>query len=146
MFQSMKPPRKLKLGWLQTASSLCNALPDLKERVERRRVSFSVSFQNGHYWNSVHFYELTTDGSDEWCGRGGEVLLYQLVRIRRYTYVFLHRNKNKTSFMAIVEYLMPLIFSMINMAVTGTVSAAHKMGHSLVCSLRPSYGTKRVRV
>jgi len=94
----------------------------------------------------VHFYELTTDGSDECCGRDGEVLLYQLVGIRSDTYIFILSNKNKISFMAIVEFLMLRIFSMINVAVTGTVSVAHKLGHSPRCSLRPSYDTERVAV
>jgi len=55
--------------------------------------------------------------------------------------MFILRNKNTTSFVAIVEFLTLHIISMINMAVTGTVSVAHKLGHSLRCSLLPSYGT-----
>jgi hypothetical protein len=76
----------------------------------------------------VHFFEVTTDGSDEYSrveGRGQPV--YQLVRIRSNTYIFIRRrDKNKLSFMTPFEFFM-LHIPMINTAVTSTLSVTLKL-------------------
>jgi len=40
-------------------------------------------------------------------------------------------NEKKTSFVAMVEFLMVHIFTVINVTVTGTVSVGQKLGHWL---------------
>ena len=77
---------------------------------------------------------MTTDGSDECCGRGREVLRYQLVGIMSNTYIFILRKKNKTSFMVVFEFFMRHVFGMINTAITSTVSVAHKLGQGVLSS------------